>query len=46
MGGRDRTTTRQVVEDTKWRGKAKGQWRAMEQAASSKKGLGEGHGAR
>ena len=23
---------RQTVEDTEWRGKAKGQWRAMEQA--------------
>ena len=23
----------QTVEDTEWRGKAKGQWRAMEQAA-------------
>ena len=38
--------TGQVVEDTEWRGKAKGRWRAMEQATIHAKRLGGGHGAR
>ena len=40
----------QTVEDTEWRGKAKGQWRAMEQATAHatalEEGLDEGHGKR
>ena len=35
----------QAGGDTEWRGKAKGQWRAMEQAAI-RRGLDKGHGER